>query len=121
MTAGLAERTPTITLGLVSIMIAIALVAPENSQRFDLLVLDRAEPRWWPWLTAHVLHTDAEHLGWNVVVSDHESKYRTGHVLAHVDHDRRIRFPELVHSARDPYGRSRTNRARDDLFQSAGR
>jgi hypothetical protein len=40
--------------------------APRTTQRFDLLVLDRAEPRWWPWLTAHVLHTDAEHMGWNV-------------------------------------------------------
>jgi hypothetical protein len=60
-------RTPTITLALALITIVIALLAPENSERFDLLVLDRAEPRWWPWLSAHVLHTDAEHLGWNVL------------------------------------------------------
>ena len=41
--------------------------APEASARFDFLVLDRDEPRWWPWLSAHFRHTDPEHLAWNVV------------------------------------------------------
>jgi rhomboid family GlyGly-CTERM serine protease len=60
-------RTPILTLALSLIAVAIALIAPENSARFDLLVLDRNEPRWWPWLSAHVLHTDPEHLRWNVL------------------------------------------------------
>lgn len=67
MIARVAARTPTIALALALIMLVVALAAPETSARFDLLVLDRNEPRWWPWLSAHVLHTDAEHLGWNAL------------------------------------------------------
>ena len=57
---------PLITLTLILLAIAISLIAPEPSARFDLLVLDRAQPRAWAWLTAHFLHTDIVHLGWNV-------------------------------------------------------
>jgi rhomboid family GlyGly-CTERM serine protease len=60
-------RTPVIALALALVALALALLAPETSARFDLLVLDRNEARWWPWLSAHVLHTDREHLGWNVL------------------------------------------------------
>ena len=60
-------RSPTVSLALALLATFLAIVAPENSERFDLLVLDRAEPRWWRWLTAHVLHTDLTHLGWNVL------------------------------------------------------
>ncbi len=60
-------RSPTVSLALALLATFLAILAPENSARFDLLVLDRAEPRWWPWLTAHALHTDLTHLGWNVL------------------------------------------------------
>lgn len=59
-------NVPWVTLTLIVLAIAISVIAPEPSARFDLLVLDRAQPRPWPWLTAHLLHTDMVHLGWNV-------------------------------------------------------
>jgi len=67
LSSSFVARTPVIALALALVAIALALLAPENSERFDLLVLDRSEVRWWPWLSAHVLHTDREHLGWNVL------------------------------------------------------
>ncbi len=67
MTPRSIARTPAITLALALAAVVIAFVAPENTARFDFLVLDRDEPRWWPWLSAHFLHTDPEHLGWNVL------------------------------------------------------
>lgn len=67
MSSRFGARTPVIALALALVAGALALFAPENSQRFDLLVLDRNEARWWPWLSAHLLHTDREHFGWNVL------------------------------------------------------
>ena len=66
MTGRVAARWPPITLSLTAIALLIYVAAPETSARFDLLVLDRDEPRWWPWLTAHFLHTDPAHVGWNL-------------------------------------------------------
>lgn len=66
MTERSAARWPAITLWLTAIALLIYVAAPETSARFDLLVLDRDEPRWWPWLTAHFLHTDLAHVGWNL-------------------------------------------------------
>jgi membrane associated rhomboid family serine protease len=60
-------RTPAIALTLTIVAALVALVAPETSERFDLLVLDRDEPHWWSWFSAHVLHTDPLHLAWNVL------------------------------------------------------
>jgi membrane associated rhomboid family serine protease len=57
---------PWVTLTLIILAIAISVIAPEPSARFDLMVLDRAQPRPWPLLMAHWLHTDPVHLGWNV-------------------------------------------------------
>jgi len=59
-------RWPSITLSLTAVALLIYVAAPETSAQFDLLVLDRDEPRWWPWLTAHFLHTDPAHVGWNL-------------------------------------------------------
>jgi rhomboid family GlyGly-CTERM serine protease len=61
-----AARWPAITLSLTAVTLLIYVAAPETSAQFDLLVLDRDEPRWWPWLTAHFLHTDPAHVGWNL-------------------------------------------------------
>ena len=47
-------------------MVLLAFVAPYSSAAFDALVLDRARLHPWALLTAHVLHTDWSHLGWNV-------------------------------------------------------
>jgi rhomboid family GlyGly-CTERM serine protease len=66
LTGRVAARWPPITLSLTAIALLIYVAAPETSARFDLLVLDRDEPRWWPWLTAHFLHTDPAHVGWNL-------------------------------------------------------
>jgi len=60
------DAWPLITLTLAAVTLLIYVAAPEASDRFDLLVLDRDEPQWWPWLTAHFLHTDPAHVGWNV-------------------------------------------------------
>jgi membrane associated rhomboid family serine protease len=62
----MSAHVPWITLALIVVAIAIGFVTPEPSAGFDLLVLDHAQPRAWPWLSAHFLHTDAAHLGWNV-------------------------------------------------------
>jgi len=59
-------RVPFATLALCATIVAIALVAPYSSPAFDQLVLDRANPRPWAWVTAHLLHTDWSHVGWNV-------------------------------------------------------
>ena len=67
MTTRPIARAPLITLALTLAMVGIAFVAPENTPRFDFLVLDRDAPRWWPWLSAHFLHTDPQHLGWNAL------------------------------------------------------
>ena len=61
-----AARIPFATLALCATIVAIALVAPYTSPAFDQLVLDRANPKPWAWLTAHVLHTDGAHVGWNL-------------------------------------------------------
>ena len=66
MTDRTTARWPPITLSLTAVALLIYVAAPETSARFDLLVLDRDEPRWWPWLTAHFLHTDPAHVGWNL-------------------------------------------------------
>jgi rhomboid family GlyGly-CTERM serine protease len=66
LTGRFAARGPLITLTLTAAALVIYVAAPETSERFDLLVLDRDQPRWWPWLTAHFLHTDPAHLGWNL-------------------------------------------------------
>lgn len=66
MTDRSAARWPPITLSLTAIALLVYVAAPETSAQFDLLVLDRDEPRWWPWLTAHFLHTDPAHVGWNL-------------------------------------------------------
>jgi len=58
---------PLITVALLAAMLCVALIAPEPSRAFDTLVLDRAQARPWPWLTAHFLHTDYSHLGWNML------------------------------------------------------
>ncbi len=62
-----AAQWPLISLALSGVAVLIYVAAPETTTRFDLLVLDHSEPRWWPWLTAHFLHTDGAHLGWNLV------------------------------------------------------
>jgi membrane associated rhomboid family serine protease len=61
-----ASRIPLVALTLGVIIVAIAFVAPFSSSAFDALVLDRATPKPWAWLTAHVLHTDPVHVAWNV-------------------------------------------------------
>lgn len=66
MTAPLASRAPLLTLTLTALALVIYVAAPETSSRFDALVLDRDQARWWPWLSAHLLHTDPAHLGWNL-------------------------------------------------------
>lgn len=48
-------------------MLVIGMIAQEPSRQFDFLVLDRDHARVWPWLTAHFLHTDSSHLGWNLL------------------------------------------------------
>jgi len=58
---------PVLTLSIVVAMLAIELLASEPSHAFTLLVLDRAAPRPWPWLTTHFLHTDWAHVGWNAL------------------------------------------------------
>lgn len=58
---------PPITLTLIVLAMVITAFAPEPSTLFDRLVLDREQPRVWPWLTAHWLHTDNAHLLWNLV------------------------------------------------------
>ena len=52
-------------------------------------MLDRAQPRPWPWLTAHFLHTDVVHLGWNVfafgclgVLGEREGRVRFATAIA---------------------------------------
>ena len=67
MTARSASQWPLITLGLTGVALLLYVAAPETTQRFDLLVLDRDQPRGWPWLTAHFLHTDPAHVGWNLL------------------------------------------------------
>jgi rhomboid family GlyGly-CTERM serine protease len=68
LTRRLDSRWPFITLTLSAAMLLIYVAAPETSARFDLLVLDRSQStRWWPWLSAHLLHTDRAHLGWNLL------------------------------------------------------
>ena len=62
-----AATLPLLTLSIVVAMLAVAFLAPEPSHAFALLVLDRAQPRPWPWLTAHFLHTDWAHVGWNAL------------------------------------------------------
>jgi membrane associated rhomboid family serine protease len=58
---------PIVTGALLLLTILISLVAPEPSSQFDFFVLDREQPRSWPWLTTHFLHTDPAHLLWNVL------------------------------------------------------
>lgn len=89
MTGPRFANVPLITLTLIVLAIAIAVLVPEPSARFDLLVLDRAQPRPWPWLTAHFLHTDIVHLGWNVfafgclgVLGEREGRARFATALA---------------------------------------
>ncbi len=60
-------RGPPITLALTIVALIFYIAAPEATSRFDLLVLDRDQPRWWTWLTAHFLHTDLAHIGWNLL------------------------------------------------------
>ena len=64
--ADVSGNAPWITLALIVLSVVVSAIAPEPSARFDLLVLDRAEPRPWPWLTTHFLHAGAVHLGWTV-------------------------------------------------------
>jgi len=59
-------RIPFVALALCAIIAAIAVAVPYASPAFDALVLDRASAKPWAWLTAHVLHTDWSHVGWNV-------------------------------------------------------
>ena len=59
-------RLPFAALALGAIIVAVAFAAPYSSPAFDALVLDRADAKPWAWLTAHLLHTDASHVGWNV-------------------------------------------------------
>ncbi len=89
MTKPRLANVPLITLTLIILAIVIGLIAPEPSALFDLLVLDREQPRPWPWLTAHLLHTDIIHLGWNVfafgclgVLGERESRTRFATALA---------------------------------------
>jgi rhomboid family GlyGly-CTERM serine protease len=58
---------PLLTVSIIVAMLAVEFLAPEPSHAFQLLVLDRAVPRPWPWLTAHFLHTDWAHVGWNAL------------------------------------------------------
>jgi rhomboid family GlyGly-CTERM serine protease len=72
MTTNRADATPgnavpLLTLALIAGMICVAFAAPEPSDTFAALVLDRTQSRPWPWLTAHFLHTDIAHLGWNAL------------------------------------------------------
>ena len=67
MTRRFIAAVPLFTLTLTACALLIRVAAPEPSAHFDLLVLDREQPRLWPWLTAHFLHTDNAHLGWNLV------------------------------------------------------
>lgn len=62
-----ADALPLLTLSIIAAMLVVEFFAPEPSHAFELLVLDRAEPRPWPWLTAHFLHTDWAHVGWNAL------------------------------------------------------
>jgi membrane associated rhomboid family serine protease len=59
-------RVPFATATLVAIIGVVAWIAPFPSNAFDALVLDRDSVKPWAWLTAHVLHTDWSHVGWNV-------------------------------------------------------
>jgi membrane associated rhomboid family serine protease len=58
---------PVFTIVLIALTILISVMAPEPSSQFDFFVLDREQPRPWPWLTTHFLHTDPAHLLWNVL------------------------------------------------------
>ncbi|HET6473704.1 MAG TPA: rhombosortase [Pseudomonadales bacterium] len=60
------SRWPFATLALAALIVAVTFVAPYSSAAFDALVLDRAGVKPWALLTAHVLHTDWSHVGWNV-------------------------------------------------------
>jgi membrane associated rhomboid family serine protease len=59
-------RVPLATLTLIATIVVVALIAPLPSAAFDALVLDRDNVKPWAWLTAHVLHTDWSHVGWNL-------------------------------------------------------
>jgi len=61
------RRTPLVTLVVTAVVLMVAAIAPEPSHAFDALVLDRERPRAWTLVTAHVLHTDPAHVGWNIV------------------------------------------------------
>lgn len=75
-------RSPLVTLALVATAVAVHLVPSANEWlQFDRAALLRGE--WWRWLTAHLTHFGANHLGWDVAVlfllgwrAEHESRRR---------------------------------------------